>query len=59
LSFSKACTEGTLTAEAVEVTRSAKLVMYEARIRNADGDIVAVFNGTGYIKGKPAAREKR
>ncbi len=57
MSFSKACTEGVLTAEAKEVTSSTKLVHYEAKVRNDAGDIVAVFQGTGYIKNKTAERQ--
>ena len=57
MSFSKACTEGVLTAEAEEVARSSKLVTYEARVKDAAGDIIAVFQGIGYIKNKARAQE--
>ena len=57
MAFSKACTDGVLTAEAREVARSSKLVNYEAKVRNETGDIVALFQGTGYIKNKTAERK--
>ena len=57
MAFSKACTDGVLTAEAREVARSLKLVNYEAKVRNETGDIVALFQGTGYIKHKTAERK--
>ncbi len=57
MSFAKACTEGILTAEARELTRSSKLVNYEAKVCNEAGDIVAIFQGTGYIKNKTAERK--
>ncbi len=58
MSFSKACMDGVLLAEAVEVTRSSKLVNYEAKVRNEAGDIVALFQGTGYIRHKTVERKQ-
>jgi acyl-CoA thioesterase len=52
MAFTKAATEGVLFAEAWEVSRSTKLVTYEARVSNPDGEIIAVFQGLGYIKRK-------
>ena len=52
MSFAKACTDGVLTAEAREVARSSRLVNYEAKVRNEAGDIVALFQGIGYIKNR-------
>jgi acyl-CoA thioesterase len=52
MAFIKAATEGVLLAEAWEVSRSTKLVTYEARVMNSDGEIIAVFQGLGYIKRK-------
>ena len=52
MSFSKACASGILVAEAREVTRSSRLVNYEAKVCNEAGDIIALFHGTGYIKHK-------
>jgi acyl-CoA thioesterase len=54
MAFSKAATEGVLLAEAWEVSRSSRLVTYEARVTNPDGEIIAVFQGTGYIMKKPS-----
>jgi len=50
MSFVKATSSGVLTAEAREIARSSKLVTYEARVTGSDGAVVAVFQGTGYIK---------
>jgi acyl-CoA thioesterase len=58
MSFSKACTDGVLTAEAREVTRSSRLVNYEAKVCNEAGDIIALFQGTGYIKHKTTDRQQ-
>jgi acyl-CoA thioesterase len=58
MSFIKAPVDGVLTAEAREVTRSSKLVNYEAKVRNEAGDIVALFQGTGYIKSKTVERKQ-
>lgn len=52
MAFNKAATEGVLSAEAWEVSRSTKLVTYEARVTNSAGEIIAVFQGLGYIKRK-------
>jgi len=57
MSFTKASTDGILTAEAREVTRSSRLVNYEAKVRNEAGDIIALFQGTGYIKTKTADQQ--
>ncbi len=55
MAYAKAAVEGaTLFAEAREVTRSARLVTYEALVTNAAGEVIAVFQGTGYIKRKAA-----
>jgi acyl-CoA thioesterase len=44
---------GVLTAEATETARSRKLVHASVRITDEEGDLVAVFQGTAYIKGQP------
>ena len=54
MSFSKACMDGVLVSEAKEVARSSRLVTYEALVKDGAGDVVAVFQGTGYIKSKKA-----
>ena len=56
MTFIKAETSGTLFAEAAEVVRSNRLVSYEAKVTNSSGDIVAVFQGTGYIKRNDLSR---
>lgn len=56
MSFSKACSQGVVTAEANEVTRSSRLVQYEARVTDEAGAILALFQGTGYIKTNTATR---
>ena len=53
ISFTRAVSEGVLFADAREITRSKKLVTYEVRVTSEAGEILAVFLGTGYIKGKP------
>jgi acyl-CoA thioesterase len=58
MSFCKACTDGVLTAEAREVTRSSRLVNYEAKVCNEAGEIIALFQGTGYIKNKATDRKQ-
>jgi acyl-CoA thioesterase len=55
MSFSKACSDGVLFADAVEVARSSKLVTYEAKVTNEAGEIIAVFQGVGYIKRQKSA----
>ena len=57
MQFSKACTGGILTAEVHEVTRSSRLVNYEGKVRDEAGDTVALFQGIGYIRNKPAERK--
>ena len=47
----KAVSEGTLSAEAVQVARSRKLAHGDVRITDAKGDLVALFHGTAYVKG--------
>jgi acyl-CoA thioesterase len=50
ISFLKATRSGVLYAEAVEVSRSRKLSVYTVRVTNESGDLVALFQGTAYIK---------
>jgi acyl-CoA thioesterase len=50
ISFVKAAVGGTLTAEAREVARSARLSTCVVRVTDASGDLVALFNGTAYRK---------
>ena len=49
----KPVVEGPIEAEAVEISRSRKLVHRTVRITDAEGQLVALFQGTAYIKGGP------
>jgi acyl-CoA thioesterase len=55
ISFLRAVTEGTLTAEAREVGVGRKLGTYTVEIKNDQGELVALFSGTAYRKGTPLA----
>lgn len=50
ISFVKAISEGTLTAEAREVSLGPKLGNYSIRVTDGEGDLVALFNGLAYRK---------
>lgn len=47
----KSASNGVLWAEAVEETRSRKLVHGCVRITDATGELIALFHGTAFIKG--------
>jgi acyl-CoA thioesterase len=53
LSFLKAVRSGTLYAEANEVSRSRRLSTCMVRVTDDSGDLVALFQGTAYIKNEP------
>ena len=53
LSFLKATRAGELVAEAVEVSRSRKISTCTVRVTSEAGDLVALFQGTAYIKNQP------
>jgi acyl-CoA thioesterase len=53
ISFVKATRSGTLYAEATEVSRSRRISTCTARVTNDAGDLVALFQGTAYIKNEP------
>ncbi len=53
LSFLKATRSGTLFAEATEISRSRKLSVCAVRVTNDAGELVALFQGTAYIKDEP------
>ena len=55
ISFLRAVTEGTLTAEAREVGVGRKLGTYAVEIKNDQGELVALFSGTAYRKDTPLA----
>jgi acyl-CoA thioesterase len=49
ISFLAATTRGTLTATAVEVSRSSRLSRVEVEVEDAKGATVALFHGTAYV----------
>jgi acyl-CoA thioesterase len=49
ISFLAATSRGTLTATAVEVSRSSRLSRVEVEVRDAEGAQVARFHGTAYV----------
>ncbi len=53
LTFLKATRSGTLYAEATEIARSRKLSTCTVRVTDATGELVALFQGTAYIKEEP------
>jgi acyl-CoA thioesterase len=53
LSFLKPTQSGMLYAEATEVSRSRKLSVCTVRVTNDAGELVALFQGTAYIKEEP------
>jgi acyl-CoA thioesterase len=53
LSFMKATQSGTLYAAATEISRSKRLSVCTAQVTNDSGELVAVFQGTAYLKDKP------
>lgn len=54
ISFLKAVTEGTLYAEANEVSRNPKLATYTVTVTDAAGGLVATFQGMVYRKNESA-----
>jgi acyl-CoA thioesterase len=53
LSFVKAARCGTLYAEATEIARSRKLSTCTVRVTDDAGELIALFQGTAYIKEEP------
>ncbi len=53
LSFLRPTRSGTLTAEATEVSRSRRLSVCTVRVTNEAEELVALFQGTAYIKDEP------
>ncbi len=53
ISYLKAVTEGTLYAEAKELSLNPKLGTYEVTVTNADGERIATFHGMTYRKKDP------
>jgi acyl-CoA thioesterase len=52
ISFLKATQSGTLYAEATEISRSRRLSVCTVRVTNESGELVAMFQGTAFIKDK-------
>lgn len=50
ISFLKAVKSGVLTAEAKELTRNSKLGTYTVEVKDAEGALVAIFQGMVYRK---------
>ena len=53
LSFLKPARSGTLYAEATEISRSRKLSVCTVQVTNDAGELVALFQGTAYLKDEP------
>ena len=53
LSFLKAMRAGTLHAEAIEVARSRRISTCTVRVTDNLGELIALFQGTAYIKDEP------
>lgn len=53
LSFLKPTSSGELYAEATEVSRSRRISTCTVRVTNDAGELVALFQGTAFIKDKP------
>ncbi len=51
ISFIRPGKTGALTAEAVEVTRNRRIGIYEVRVSDEEGALLALFKGTAYFKG--------
>ncbi|MDI6643752.1 MAG: PaaI family thioesterase [Methanobacteriaceae archaeon] len=50
ISFMKAAYEGTLYAEAEEISLNPKIATYTVKIKNEKKDIIAIFQGMAYRK---------
>ncbi|MDI9395759.1 MAG: PaaI family thioesterase [Euryarchaeota archaeon] len=50
MSFVKAVTKGTLTAEAKETSINPKIATYTVNITDDEGDLIAIFQGMAYRK---------
>jgi acyl-CoA thioesterase len=53
ISFMKATSAGVLEAEATEISRSRRISTCTVRVTREDGELVALFQGTAYIKDEP------
>ena len=50
IAFVKAARSGTIYAEATEIARSRKLSTCTVRVTDDVGELIALFQGTAYIK---------
>jgi acyl-CoA thioesterase len=50
MSFLRPVRSGVLFADATEISRSRKLSVCEVRVTNDKGELIALFQGTAYIK---------
>ncbi|MFT3870431.1 MAG: PaaI family thioesterase [Nibricoccus sp.] len=57
ITYVKATTHGTLTAEAREVSLNPKLGSYTVNVTDENGTMVAIFQGLAYRKKQPIADE--
>ncbi|MFT3780603.1 MAG: PaaI family thioesterase [Nibricoccus sp.] len=57
ITYMKATTTGTLTAEARELSANPKLGSYTVNVTDEKGDLVAVFQGLAYRKKQPVAAD--
>ncbi len=55
ITFAKAGTNGTLTAEASEESRGPKVGSYRIHVRDESGDLLVTFQGLAYIKRQTTA----
>lgn len=53
ISFLKAVTDGTLWAEAREVSANPRLAAYTVEVKDESGELVALFQGMAYRKNQP------
>jgi acyl-CoA thioesterase len=58
LSFVKAARSGVLYAEATEVVRSRRISTCTVRVTDDAGELIALFQGTAYIKDEPFPSDK-
>ena len=57
ISYIKAAKAGVLTAKAEEVSLHPKLSVYNVRVLNDEGEVIALFQGTAYRKRDTIDRE--
>ena len=55
ITFAKAATTGTLTAEATEESRGPKVGSYRIHVRDESGELLVIFQGLAYVKRQTTA----